>query len=88
MELLSRNHDPSWDRVVYICVHEKNGLSEYINDNTLYKVLVLNEGTITISGENCQRIVSAPALILISDKGICATCSEGGKNHNSLFQTY
>lgn len=86
MELLSRNHDPSWDRVVHICVHEKNGLSEYINDNTLYKVLVLNEGTITINEENCQRIVSAPALILISDKGICATCSEGVKTTTVYFR--
>lgn len=86
MELLTKNHDPSWNRIVYVCVHEADGISEYINDKSLYKVLVLNEGTITLTEENCQRIVSAPALILLSGKKLRSTCSKGTRTTTVYFR--
>lgn len=79
MELFTRNHEPSWDRIVHICVHEDNKISEYINENSLYKILVLNEGTITISEQETQRIVSAPSLILLSSNGLVANSSSNAE---------
>ncbi|MCQ2529141.1 MAG: AraC family transcriptional regulator [Saccharofermentans sp.] len=86
MELFTKNHDPSWDRIVHIRVHEKNGISEYINDRTLYKVLVISEGAVTLSENDAQRIVSAPALVLLSGKEVQVSGSEGVKTTTVYFR--
>lgn len=70
MELFARNHDPSWDRVVHLYVDKKDGVSDYINDKDTYKLIVVNEGSLTIESSEYKRVVLAPALVLITNEEV------------------
>ncbi|MBR4083393.1 MAG: helix-turn-helix transcriptional regulator [Lachnospiraceae bacterium] len=73
MELCTRSHDPLWDRIVYISVIMSKGLAKEINDKNTYKIVVLDEGTLTMESRGIKQMVSAPAIILLADDDVLFT---------------
>lgn len=86
MELYTKNHDPSWDRIVHICVHDDQKVSKYINEKELYKIVVLSEGTLTLKENNVKRLVSAPALMLVTDNELAVANSKNMKATTVYFK--
>lgn len=68
MELATRNYDPSWDRIVYLYVDKCDGISEFVNAEDTYKIVVVEEGSFTVANEYTKRLVTSPALLLLTDE--------------------
>ena len=70
MELLTRSTDPDWDRVVYVYVDKIKDTSKLVLDSEMYKLLIVDEGSMTIRCGQSKKIVVAPAIVLLSDEEI------------------
>lgn len=70
MELFTRSKDPGWDRIVHIKVAKAGEISELVSDSSMLKLLIVNEGRMTIEMTNVRKVVIAPALICISDEEV------------------
>ena len=70
MKLYTECFWDDWDRIVDIYVDKTEKLPEYINDNTTYKIVVLEKGSMGIKIDNESYTVKAPALILLSDSEV------------------
>ena len=70
MKLYTECFWDDWDRIVDIYVDKTEKLPEYINDNTTYKIVALEKGSMGIKIDNESYTVKAPALILLSDSEV------------------
>lgn len=70
MELLTRSTDPDWDRVVYVYVDKIKDTSKLVLGKEMYKLLIVDEGSMTIRCGQSKKIVVAPAIVLLSDEEI------------------
>lgn len=77
MELLTKSKDPSWERVVELYVDKCEGISESIGNLDRYKILVVDEGSLSIEYNETKRVVSAPALILLTDEEVSFSAGKG-----------
>lgn len=77
MELFTRSHDPLWNRIVNIAVAQDGGVSKNINDGNTYKLLVVDEGSLTMDCEGVKQMVAAPAMILLADDEVSFLSGEG-----------
>ena len=68
MKLYTECHWDGWDRIVDIYPERCDALPEYINDDTTYKVIVLEKGSLEISDSGKKNEVKAPALIGLTQK--------------------
>lgn len=66
MELFTRNFDPSWDRIVDLSVEKTNGISAFINDDTTFKIIMVDSGSLTVINGDSQVVLIAPSLIALS----------------------
>lgn len=68
MRLCTECFREDWDRIVDIYPETCTALPEYINDDSTYKLLILEKGILEIKSgdEDCE--VKAPALVLLSQK--------------------
>lgn len=70
MELFTRSNDPGWDRIVQILVNDSDGIPESINDSSTYKVVCVDKGSLSFACAGVKKVVSAPAVILLSEEPV------------------
>jgi AraC family L-rhamnose operon regulatory protein RhaS len=70
MKLYTECHSDGWDRIVDIYTEKADSLPAYINDDSTYKIIILEKGILEInsSGETCE--VKAPALISLAQDDV------------------
>lgn len=68
MKLYTECHWDGWDRVLDIYPDRCDALPEYINDDTTYKIIVLEKGSFEISDSGKKNVVKAPAIIGLTQK--------------------
>lgn len=68
MELFTRSQDPNWERIVHIMVCKCKGIPEEINNEDTYKILALDKGTVSYEKNGVKRLVSAPAVFMLTDE--------------------
>ena len=68
MKLYTECHWEGWDRIVDIYTERCECLPEYINDDSTYKIIILEKGILVIRSAGSAREVKAPALIMLSQK--------------------
>ena len=72
MKLCTECHWNGWDRIVDIYSSAYDSLPEYINDETTYKIIILEKGVLDVKTDLYEGEVKAPALIMLSQKdNIC-----------------
>lgn len=86
MEMYTRSHDPLWNRIVHIKVVSSKGLAKEINDKDTYKILVVEEGTLTMESEGIRQSVSAPAMILLAEENGLFTPGKGLSTTTVFFK--
>lgn len=86
MELYTRSHDPLWNRTVHIAVVASRGVVKEISDRNAYKILVVDEGTLTMECEGIKQMVSAPAMILLADDDVLFTPGPGLSTTTVFFK--
>lgn len=73
MELLTRSTDPDWDRVVYVYVDQIDNTSRFVLENEMYKLLIINKGSMTVNIDKAKKVVVAPSIMMLSDETISFT---------------
>ena len=68
MKLYTECHWDGWDRIVDIYTERCDCLSEYINDASTYKIIILENGILKTKSADTIREVKGPALIGLSQK--------------------
>ena len=63
MKLYTECHWDGWDRIVDIYPDRCNAIPEYINDDSTYKIIILEKGILEITSSGEKREVKAPAII-------------------------
>lgn len=78
MKLCTKSFDPGWDRIVDMVV-KKDSLPDYVTDETVFKIILLEKGEINIKGNGGTFNIKAPSMIVASDKDIkeCKTVKKG-----------
>ncbi len=87
MELFTRSHDPSWDRIVHIFVCQCEGIPELINDKDTYKILALDEGTISFESGGLKKSVTAPAIFMLTDEEVSFSPGKGVSTTTVFLKT-
>lgn len=70
MELFTKSKDPDWERIVHIKVDNVSEISKLVFDSAMLKLLIVNEGRITVEMADVRKVVIAPALICLSDEEV------------------
>lgn len=83
MELFTRSFIPEWDRVVYLCVENCAGVSEHIADRDMYKIMIVDRGSVTVDNGGNKKTVTAPAFVLIPDEEV--SCTAGKDLHTTTI---
>ena len=68
MKLYTECFWDDWDRIVDIYVEKNDRFPEYINDDTTYKIVAVEKGTLGLKINGRDYTVKAPAIILLSNK--------------------
>ena len=68
MKLYTECFWDDWDRIVDIYVEKNDRFPEYINDDTTYKIVAVEKGTLGLKINGRDYSVKAPAIILLSNK--------------------
>ena len=68
MKLYTECFWDDWDRIVDIYVEKNDIVPEYINDETTYKIVVVEKGTFGLKIDKRDYTVKAPAIIMLSNK--------------------
>ena len=76
MELCTRGMNPWGERVVHILVHSCEGIPEDIKDKETYKILTLDKGTLFFKYEGKKKMVSAPAVFLLTEEEVSFSCEK------------
>ena len=59
MKLCTKSFDPGWDRIVDMVV-KKDSLPDYVTDETVFKIILLEKGEINIKGNGGTFNIKAP----------------------------
>lgn len=86
MEMYTRSHDPLWNRIVHITVITSEGVAKKINDKNTYKILVVDEGTLTMESKGIKQSISAPAMILLDEEEVLFTPGKGLSTTTVFFR--
>lgn len=86
MEKYTKSHDPLWNRIVYIAVLGSKGVAKEINDKNTYKILVVDEGTLTMESKGIKQSISAPAMILLDEEEVLFTPGKGLSTTTVFFR--
>lgn len=70
MKLYTECHWDGWDRIVDIYTEKADSLPAYINDDSTYKIIILEKGILEIKSSGETREVKAPALIGLAQDDI------------------
>ena len=68
MKLYTECFWDDWDRIVDIYVEKNERFPEYINDETTYKIVVIEKGSAGLKIKGKDYVAKAPAIILLSNK--------------------
>ena len=68
MKLYTECHWEEWERIVDIYSSTYDSLPEYINDETTYKIIILEKGVLEVKTDLYKGEVKAPALIMLTEK--------------------
>ncbi len=82
MKLYTKSYIPEWGRIVDMTVEKNDSLSDYVKDETVFKVILLEKGEISLKSNGSSYNIKAPSLIFSSDKDI--TDIENLKKGSSL----
>ena len=82
MKLYTKSYNPEWGRIVDMTVEKNDSLSDYVKDETVFKVILLEKGEISLKSNGSSYNIKAPSMIFLSDKDI--TDIENLKKGSSL----
>lgn len=73
MELLTKSTDPDWDRVVYVYVDQIDDIAKLVFEDEMYKLLIINEGSMTVNCDKSKKVVVAPSIMMLGDEKVSFT---------------
>ena len=68
VKLCTECHWDGWDRIVDIYAERTSTVPEYINDDTRYKLIIIEKGRLEITSGEVTLDAQAPSIIMLSQK--------------------
>lgn len=68
MELFTRSFVHPVERIVHLHAEKCAGIPKQINDDGLYKILLVEEGSVNLKTTKGQKLLTAPALLLLTEE--------------------
>jgi Response regulator containing CheY-like receiver domain and AraC-type DNA-binding domain len=85
MELVTRSKRPGMRCSLDVFYDHTKGFSKYINDKTMYKIMLLRSGSFVYEDEGKYRLVHAPASLALSEKAEFNVLSESDVEVRTVF---
>lgn len=70
MKLYTKSYNPEWARIVDMIVEKADGLSEYVTDKTVYKIVLHEKGEILLGKSGNTMKLNSPSMAIISEEDV------------------
>ena len=70
MKLYTNSYNPEWARIVDMIVEKADGLSEYVTDKTVYKIVLHEKGEILLGKSGHTMKLNSPSMAIISEEDV------------------
>lgn len=85
MELVTRSKRPGMDCSIDVYYEENTGFSEYLNDKTTYKAVLVERGSFVVEEDGQYRLITSPAAFAMNEKAELKVISERGIKSRTLY---
>lgn len=85
MELITKDKRPGSDLSIDVFYEETEGFSEYINDSSVYKMVLVYEGSFVVEENGEYRVVTAPVGMLLNERAKLKIESQTGVKTRTIF---
>lgn len=85
MELLTRSKRPGMNGAIDIFYEQGDGFSEYLNDPTTYKIVMLDRGSFAVEENGQYRVFTAPVAISLNEKADFKVISQSNVRSRTIF---
>lgn len=66
-ELFTRSYDLNWGRIVELYIEKGTSVSQYINDHSTCKVVIIEKGELVLEMEGAKYEIKAPAFFVLNN---------------------
>lgn len=85
MEFITRSKRSNVECSIDVYFERVNGIPQYINDKTTWKMLLLDRGSFKIEQNNGFRVIKAPAAITLNEKAEIKIVSSNNARSRVIF---
>lgn len=85
MELKTYSKRPGSNQSIDVFWEETEGFSEYINDNSVYKMVFVYEGSFVVEENGDYRVVNAPVGLMLNERAKLKIESQTGVKTRTIF---
>lgn len=85
MEFITRSKRSNMECSIDVYFERVNGIPQYINDKTTWKMLLLDRGSFKIEQNNGFRVIKAPAAITLNEKAEIKIVSSDNARSRVIF---
>ncbi|MBO4688152.1 MAG: helix-turn-helix transcriptional regulator [Clostridiales bacterium] len=85
MDLVTKSKRPGMPGAIDVFFDKSSGFSQYVNDRTTYKLLLIDEGSFVVEDEGQYRAIAAPAGIMLNEKADLKIVSEEGVKSRTIY---
>ncbi|MBR3206320.1 MAG: helix-turn-helix transcriptional regulator [Bacillus sp. (in: Bacteria)] len=85
MELKTKSKRPNMNCSIDVFFEKKNGFSEYLNDRSTYKIVLVKSGSFVVEENGEYRVVTAPVGIGINEKADFKVVSENDVVTSTIY---
>lgn len=85
MEFITRSKRSNMECSIDVYFERVNGIPQYINDKTTWKMLLLDRGSFKIEQNNGFRVIKAPAAITLNEKAEIKIVSSNNARSRVIF---
>ena len=85
MDLVTKSKRPGMDCSIDVFYEAKTGFSEYLDDKTTYKIVLVDYGSFVVEEDGQYRLIVSPAAFAMNEKAELKIVSESGVKSRTLY---
>ncbi len=84
-ELFTRSYDKNWGRIVELYIEKGTSVSQYINDHSTCKVVIIEKGELVLEAVGAQYEIIAPSFFVLNNSEEVTVIKEKSLKITTLF---
>ena len=85
MDLVTKSKRPGMDCSIDVFYEAKTGFSEYLDDKTTYKIVLVDHGSFVVEEDGQYRLLVSPVAFATNEKAELKIVSESGVKSRTLY---